>query len=83
MEPDRLKLFDDIDRDFMGPKCYSDPCFDYLNRSGRTIAHRIRSLLERWFEEFPENGKKELWRRFRSSDDQEHLSAFLSFIATL
>ena len=76
MRQQRLKLFDDIGTDFVGPRGYSEPCFTYLNRSGRPAAHRIRSLLERWFEEFPESGKKELWRRFRSSNDQEHLSAF-------
>lgn len=38
--------------------------------------HYVRILVEQWFESFPDDGKFELSRRFRSTNDEQHLSAF-------
>jgi len=71
-----MKLFDDIiraEQDFM---MYSEPRFRYLNRSARPEIAVIRKVLEDWFSRFPPDGMSELRKRFQSTDDPNHLSAF-------
>ena len=70
------KLFDEIDRDYIGPALYAEPMFDYLNRCARLECKRIRNLLEQWFRNFPSEVQDELRARFRSKDDRQHLAAF-------
>lgn len=72
----RSPLFDDIDRIDTGPAKHSEPSFDYLNRSGRLTAQKVRNLLDQWFARLPDDAKAELQGRFRSSDDHQHFSAF-------
>ena len=72
----RLRLFDEIDRADTGPARYSEPSFDCLNRSGRRPMERVRDLLEKWFDRFPDHAKAELRARFRSSNDHQHFGAF-------
>jgi len=71
-----MKLFDDFERTFRGPAEYSKSDFDYLNRSDRIEAERIRALLEEWFERYPDQDKVEFASRFRQSDNRQFLSAF-------
>jgi len=70
------KLFDEMNRDDTGPKDYSKPEFDYLNRSARLEVERIRNLLEKWFEHFPSENQDDLRARFRSKDERQHLGSF-------
>jgi hypothetical protein len=69
-------LFDKLKRFQKSPKGYSEPLYDYLNRSTRPSSGHIRSLLNEWFSHFPSDHKNELQRRFCSSDDLSHQSAF-------
>jgi hypothetical protein len=74
-----MKLFDDdhvISRTDLAPAPYGEPSFQYLNRSGRPVAAQVRSLLESWFQSYPESGKAALRSRFRSTDSVPHHSAF-------
>jgi len=59
-------LFDDITREFKGPRGHTEPAFGYLNRSARSSMIRIRQLLECWFREDPLADQAELETRFRS-----------------
>jgi len=70
------KLFNENDRDYIGPSPYVESQFDYLNRSARPEFKRIRNLLERWFKHFPSEAQDELGARFQSKDDRHHLAAF-------
>jgi hypothetical protein len=71
-----MKLFDEIHRTRTGIKAHAEPKFNYINSSARKPYHLIRELLEEWFSSYPENAKKDLRARFRSSDDIKHLAAF-------
>jgi hypothetical protein len=72
-----MNLFDEnIDRSDIAPGGYSEPDFEYLNRSGRFAAGAIRVLLEDWFSRYPKQSKDELRASFRSRDDVQHRSAF-------
>ncbi|MGB9835032.1 MAG: hypothetical protein ACPLPW_08725 [bacterium] len=70
------KLFDEIERDYLGPSPYSEPSFVYLNRSARPEFQRTRNLLEEWFQHFPSQAKRDFRERFRSEDDHHHYAAF-------
>jgi hypothetical protein len=70
-----MKVFDDIQRDYLGPPLYAEPHFTYLNRSARDVAEKARNLVEEWFSHYPEDGKNALWGRLRDNDDRNHLSA--------
>lgn len=72
-----LTLFSqDLIRTALDPARYAEPHFAYLDRSARPEAHKIRELLEAWFERYPEGGRADLTARFRSPDEVHHYSAF-------
>jgi hypothetical protein len=70
-----VRLFDDIERSDRGPAYQAEPRFDYMNRTARSTFVRARSLLESWFERYPDAEKPDLLGRFRSSLDDQHASA--------
>src|SRR5437867_1608882 len=72
-----MTLFDDLERTEAGPGKYSQPHFDFLNRSARRVSGVVRNLLEEWFAQFPVNERADLRGRFRSPDDRQHLGAFV------
>ncbi|MBU1672318.1 MAG: hypothetical protein KKF41_10495 [Actinobacteria bacterium] len=74
-------MFDDVNREYMGPSKRSETWFSFLNRSGRLEVARVRELLEKWFDIFPESedglNKRDLLSTFRNEDDDRAvLSAF-------
>ena len=69
-------LFDNLTRNDAGPKQYGEPAFTYLNQSGREDVARVREVLERFFQDYPSAHQAEIRRRFRSTDDIQHKSAF-------
>jgi len=71
-----MKLFDEIVRDYSGPKDYAESDFHYLNRSVRSESENIRVLLEKWFQHVPSQSRPELRSRFRDKDSRQHASAF-------
>lgn len=50
--------------------------FAFLNRVDTPYWHRVRELLESWFEHYPVEAQPDLVRRFRSSRDEQHVPAF-------
>jgi len=78
MIQDDLQLFDEIDREYLGPSKYSESHWQFLNRSARPIFQYIREVLEGWFHDYKTSSDKRhhLWTEFRSNRDAEHLSAF-------
>lgn len=65
-----------MNRDFTGPKLYSESIFDYLNRSARLESKRIRNILEQWINGLSSEVQDELRARIQSRDDRQHLGAF-------
>lgn len=71
-----LKVFDDINRNYMEPKKAAGSIFEYLNRSGREDISKIRLTIENWYEKYPDKYKNMLRKRLRSSDNTESMSAW-------
>jgi len=71
-----VQLFDERSRTKTGPKTDSEPTFDYYNRSARPAVRTLRETLERWFERYPSEERKNLRERFRSLKEANHLGAF-------
>jgi len=70
-----IKLFDDLSRTYEFPSGYSEPSFQYLNRSANEPICKIREVLEDWFSRYPEDHQVDLRRRFRSRKESSHSSA--------
>ena len=70
------RLFDNIARNYTDFATYSEPSFDYLNRSSRPEINIVRNNLEVWYNRYPLDKRKDIYSRFRSSKDHEHRSAF-------
>ena len=71
-----LNVFDGIERDLPGGAAPSVGAFEYLNRSSRPEAERVRRLIETWFSHFPAEGQDGLRRDLRDRDDVKHHSSF-------
>jgi hypothetical protein len=56
-------------------KRYGEPIYVYYRDSERPGVAAIRVLLEEWFLEVPENERRDLQQRFRSSIERQHRSA--------
>ena len=69
------RLFDDLSRTCEFPSNYSEPSFEYLNRSANEPIRKIREVLEEWFSRYPESDQAELRKRFRSRKEHNHSSA--------
>jgi len=71
-----MSLFDDIERNDIGLRLYSEPEFIYLNRSARPVVQKVREVMDDWYSHYPESHRADLRGRFRSPDDTNHRSAF-------
>lgn len=71
-----MRLFEEIERDELGPKLESDSAFGYLNRSVRPEAERVRKVLEEWLSHYPNDHRSSLIGDLKSFNDANHLSAF-------
>mgnify|MGYP006285692661 FL=1 len=67
-----MKLFQNKQRDYFGPANHSDDTYDFLNRSARDYAERVREELNKWFSNLPKEEKETMKRRFKT----EFISAF-------
>jgi len=71
-------LFNKVRRTHKGPAKYSEPKFNYLDKSERKHLIKARSILNRWFLEYAKSyGKKateEFRQRFCTENNREHLS---------
>ena len=71
-----MRLFDDLERVDLDHGKRTESPFSFLNRSARPEVAAVRSLLEEWFERFPEKGRAQVRGDFRASDPRQHLGAF-------
>jgi hypothetical protein len=71
-----LSAFDQIDRDLVGGAPYRMPHFEYLNRSNRFEADRVRTLVDAFLSRYPEVDQGRICDRLRLVDDIAHLGAF-------
>jgi len=71
-----MSVFDDIQRVRTDPPNQDETAYNYLNASGRAEAYRVRRLVDEWFDRYPVRHRDALLQRFRSSIDDQHLSAF-------
>jgi len=73
-------LFEEKDRAYQGPKTYIESDFEYLDRSGRKEAQRVREFLDEWIGCFPENEANELISRITSRDKRAFDSAIFEIV---
>ena len=71
-----MAVFDSASRSDTDDPLYAEPSFDYLNRSARPEAGKVRALLEFCFRRYPQEHRLELRGRLRSRNDFDHHSAF-------
>ncbi|MGH9633646.1 MAG: hypothetical protein ACRD72_02300 [Candidatus Angelobacter sp.] len=71
-----MKLFDLGVRTDTRFKGHSESEFAYLNQSARPSVLALHTLLEDWFQHFPNASQADLRSRFRSPDDNQHAGAF-------
>jgi hypothetical protein len=58
------------------PMSASETWYRFMCRSSDPVFARIRSLIEKWFAQFPTKRHKDLKARIRSGDDRQFLHAF-------
>jgi hypothetical protein len=73
-------LFDQRERPFQGPKSYTESDYEYLNRSARIEAQRVRAFLNLWIGQYPGQHRDELISRLKSDDDRSFRSATFEII---
>ncbi len=80
-----MRLFSDAERTDRGPARFSESNFGFLDRIAGPHWDRVRSLLEEWFNDYPEAAKSELHKRFTNrTDDGQHDGAWWElYIASL
>ena len=76
----RPSIFDERRRDITGGADHLVSQFEYLNRSDRDEAQRVRDLIDSLFSRYPADAGDALRTRLRSVDDNEHLSAFFELV---
>ena len=72
-----MVLFENIERTFLGPSSHNENTFDYYNRSARKDISIVRETLNSWFENYPNDEKKELKSSFKKKFDDCFYELFL------
>lgn len=73
-------LFEEKERDFLGPKNYVETSYSYLDRSSRPESQRVREFIEYWIETYPDAETNELIARLRSPKARDFDSAVFELI---
>jgi hypothetical protein len=73
-------LFEDKERSFTGPRSYVEGDWEYLDRSARIEAQRVRAFINKWVGEYPEAHHGELISRIRSGDQHNFHSATFEIV---
>src|SRR4051794_27069319 len=74
--PERLSLFDDLERADGRPAAYGEDSFAFLNRAEGAVWARIRCELDGWFAAFPPEAQADVRGRFRSRIPGAHWGAW-------
>ena len=69
-------LFDDFERTDDSPALYSESTYSFLNRAAGERWSRVRTLLENWFAQYPNEHRELLRTSFTDSDQGQHLGAW-------
>ncbi|MCS5716402.1 hypothetical protein NVV95_17785 [Herbiconiux sp. CPCC 205716] len=76
-EPERLPLFDPVNRTDPNPSYYAEPEFRFLSRVPGPWWDHVRQLMQSWADHVQDDGDyKDLRNRLRSSDDDQYRSAY-------
>lgn len=75
-DSEATRLFPDVERVSEDARRYSAPHYDYLLRSARSEAGRIRDVLEAWLTRYPAEHRARLAAEFRRDEDEHFLAAF-------
>ncbi len=68
-------LFSGIERNSTDRKRYAEPDYDYLDRSARLEARRVRSVCDEWFLKYSYTERQDLRGRFQSPDEVPFVAA--------
>ena len=71
-----MVLFDNYSRTNYSYKSPNESSYNYLNNSAREEFVLSRKILENWFIKYPNDNKDTFCKRFKSSNDACHYSAF-------
>jgi hypothetical protein len=74
---EKLYLFDDHERTYIGPANHNESEFSFLNRSARSTISRVRDVLQNWFDQYPESDKRELRSKIRDDFYSSFFELFL------
>lgn len=69
-------IFDQKERNDLGPAKQSDSHYSYLDRSARPEAQIIRNVMDEWISFYPVTEHPDFLAKLRSSNDVNFLSAF-------
>lgn len=72
-----MAVFDQIERELVGPAGHAEPYASYLNRAGGQFWGDIRELVEDWFSHLCKDAQADVRARLRASDDRHFHAAFL------
>ena len=73
-------LFEDKPRTYSGTRSYVESDWEYLDRSSRFEAERVRSFINRWVSEYSANERPELIARFASGNHRNFESALFEVV---
>lgn len=59
-------LFSNRNRTDLAPRRYAEPDYEFLDRSARPEAIRVRNCFEEWFSRYPQSEQNEFCSRFQS-----------------
>jgi hypothetical protein len=75
-----VSLFDKKDRTSQDAMRYGEGDWEYLDRSGRLEAQRVRDFLNEWISKYPDAHRDELIARINSGDNRHFRSATFEVI---
>ena len=73
-------LFEDKDRNYSGPKFYAELDYEYLDRSSRSEAKKVRDLLNQLFSILPAAEQKDIYSRIKGRDTSNYKSAIFELL---
>ena len=73
-------LFKSKERISLGPTKHNEGAWEYLDRSSRIEAERVRQFLNRWVTEYPASHRARMIAQFKSRTSHEFQAAFFELI---
>ena len=75
-----MKIFDEVERNDQSWMRRDESLFEYHNRAADPYIFSIRNTIEKWFQSYPTEGKKDLQKRLRSVRDDQFQGAFFELL---